>query len=163
MVKVSLSIQDQKTLTAAQGYNELGMPREALGELRENSGIDEVREGFAGVGSAIGDVLGKVAMIGAAVGAAVAGMLALVGEFDELGDKAEAIGVSVDFLAQMRYAAQRSGAEVGDLDSGLQALSKSLGQARANCAEATIGRPMLRADSVAATSSNWRWGLVLKL
>jgi len=33
MVKVSLSIQDQKTLTAAQGYNELGMPREALGEL----------------------------------------------------------------------------------------------------------------------------------
>lgn len=33
MVKVTLSIQDQKTLTAAQGYLELGMPREALGEL----------------------------------------------------------------------------------------------------------------------------------
>lgn len=33
MVKVTLSIQDQKTLTAAQGYLELGMPREALAEL----------------------------------------------------------------------------------------------------------------------------------
>jgi predicted Zn-dependent protease len=33
MVKVTLSIEDQKTLTAAQGYLELSMPREALAEL----------------------------------------------------------------------------------------------------------------------------------
>jgi predicted Zn-dependent protease len=33
MVKVTLPIQDQKTLTAAQGYLELAMPREALAEL----------------------------------------------------------------------------------------------------------------------------------
>ena len=33
MVKVTLSIEDQKTLTAAQGYMELSMPREALAEL----------------------------------------------------------------------------------------------------------------------------------
>jgi predicted Zn-dependent protease len=33
MVKVTLSIEDQKTLTAAQGYMELNMPREALAEL----------------------------------------------------------------------------------------------------------------------------------
>ena len=33
MVKATLSIQDQKTLTSAQGYMELSMPREALAEL----------------------------------------------------------------------------------------------------------------------------------
>ena len=33
MVKLTLPIQDQKTLTAAQGYLELAMPREALAEL----------------------------------------------------------------------------------------------------------------------------------
>lgn len=36
-MKVTLPIQDQKTLTAAQGYLELSMPREALSELKRLS------------------------------------------------------------------------------------------------------------------------------
>lgn len=104
---------------------------DALTELREKSGIDDVIGGFKGVGSAIGDILGKLLVVGGAIAAATAGMLSLVDHFDELGDKAEAIGVGVDFLAQMRYAAERSGASVESLDSGLQSFAKSLGQARA--------------------------------
>lgn len=105
--------------------------KSALSDLREKSGLNDVIDGFKGVGSAIGDMLGKVAMIGGVVGVATAGLLALVGQFDELGDKAEAVGLSVDALAQLRYAAQKSGASVEQLDGGMQAFSKSLGQARA--------------------------------
>lgn len=111
--------------------------KKALGELREKSGLDDVIGGFKGVGSAITDLLGKLLLVGGVVGAAVAGLLHLVDGFDELGDKAEAIGVSVDFLAQMRYAAERSGASIESLDGGLQAFSKSLGQARAGTGRMT--------------------------
>jgi hypothetical protein len=105
--------------------------RKALGELREKSGLNEIAAGFSGVGNALTGILGKVAMIGGAVGIAVAGVFSLVNEFDDLGDKAEAIGVGVDFLAQMRHAAELSGASVEQLDGGLQGFVKSLGQARA--------------------------------
>ncbi len=105
--------------------------KEALGELREKSGLNDVVAGFKGVGGAITDILGKLLVVGGVIGAAVAGMFKLVDGFDALGDKAEAIGVSADFLAQMRYAAERSGASIESLDSGLQGFSKSLGQARA--------------------------------
>lgn len=105
--------------------------KEALGDLREKSGLDAVISGFGGVGGAIAGVLDKVAMVGGVVGAAVAGLFHLVDGFDELGDKAEAAGVSVDFLASTRYAAERSGAAVEQLDAGIQGLASSLGQARA--------------------------------
>lgn len=105
--------------------------RSALSDLREKSGLNGVIDGFKGVGSSLVDVLGKLAMIGGIAGAATGALLHIVDGFDELGDKAEEAGVSVDFLAQMRYAAERSGAAVQNLDGGLTAFSKSLGQARA--------------------------------
>ncbi len=90
---------------------------------------------FRGVGSAVGGLLRSIPLIGGAIvataGGAVAGLMALVDGFDELGDKAEAAGVRVDFLAQLRYAAKRSGASVEELDTGILNFSKSLGQARA--------------------------------
>lgn len=105
--------------------------KEALGDLREKSGLDDVIGGFKGVGGAIKDILSKLLVVGGVVGGLVVGMFHLVGEFDDLGDKAEALGVGVDFLAQMRYAAEKSGASVEQLDAGLQGFTASLGQARA--------------------------------
>jgi hypothetical protein len=131
--------------------------RKALGELREKSGIDEIDAGFRGVGNALTSILGKVAMIGGVVGVAVAGVFSLVSEFDDLGDKAEAIGVGVDFLAQMRHAAELSGASVEQLDGGLQGFVKSLGQARAGTGRmaAFLGKvsPVLL-QQLKATKSN---------
>jgi phage-related minor tail protein len=131
--------------------------RKALGELREKSGIDEIGAGFRGVGNALTGILGKVAIIGGAVGVAVAGVFSLVSEFDDLGDKAEAIGVGVDFLAQMRHAAELSGASVEQLDGGLQGFVKSLGQARAGTGRmaAFLGKvsPVLL-QQLKATKSN---------
>lgn len=106
--------------------------KEALGDLRSKSGLDDVIGGFKGVGSAIGDLLGKVALIGGAVTLAVGYVFHLVSEFDDLGKKAARIGVSVDFLAGLRDAAERAGAPVEALDAGFEAFSANLGQARAN-------------------------------
>ncbi len=105
--------------------------KKALGDLGESSGLASVIDGFKGVGSAIGDLLGKVAMIGGVVGVAVAGLVHLVGEFDDLGDKAERLGVGADFLAGLHFAAERSGASVEALDSGIQTFTVNLGLARA--------------------------------
>lgn len=102
-----------------------------LSDLGEKSGLGKVADGFAGVGGAVKDLLGKVLAFGGAIAAAVVGVLSLVDEFDELGDKAEALGVGVDFLAQLRYAAERSGVEVSVLDDGLKKLSTGMGLARA--------------------------------
>lgn len=88
------------------------------------------------IGSVIGGVLDKIPLIGTvaagAVGGAIAGMMHLVNQFDELGDKAERFGVSVDFLASMRYAAEKAGAPIGALDEGLQTFSVNMGKLSAN-------------------------------
>jgi hypothetical protein len=104
--------------------------KEALGELHEKSGLAAVVTGFRGVGSAIADVIGKVAIVGGVVGLGTHALLGMVEHFDDLGDKAERLGVGVDFLAQTRYAAERAGASVENLDAGLGTLSKNIGKIR---------------------------------
>lgn len=131
--------------------------KKALGELREKSGLDNVIGGIKGVGSAIGDLLGKVAVIGGVLGAATAGVMSLIDGFDQLGDKAEHLGVGVDWLAQTRYAAKRAGVEIDQLDNGVLAFSKSLGQARAGTGRMAaflqkVSPPLLK--QLKATKSN---------
>ncbi len=98
-------------------------------------GMSKLLDGFKAVGGAIGGILSKVPLIGGAIaamaGGAVFALKSFVDEFAQLSDKSDAMGVSVDFLAQMRYAAEKSGASVEQLDSGLQGFVSSLGQARA--------------------------------
>src|SRR5512139_1954940 len=105
--------------------------RDNIGTIVNASGLPKVVAGFRGVGGAVQDLLGKVFLIGGAVGGATLALKALVDDFDDMGDKAERVGTSVDFLAQLRYAAERSGAEVATLDSGLGTLSTGMGQLRA--------------------------------
>lgn len=132
--------------------------KEQLSDLGDKTGLNSVIEGFKGVGGAITDLLGKVAMIGGVAGVAVAGLLQIIDGFDELGDKAEAIGVSVGFLAQMRYAAEQSGASVESLDAGLKGFSVSLGLARtgagkmASFLKSEVQGPLLK--QLQATKSN---------
>jgi phage-related minor tail protein len=102
----------------------------ALGELGEKSGLHSVVDGFKGVGGAVEGLIGKIALIGGVASLAVHSVLGLVDEFDDLGDKSEKLGVTVDFLAAMRFAAERSGAAVDVLDQGLTAFSQNLGQLR---------------------------------
>lgn len=106
----------------------------ATSDLRDHLGLlglDAVKDGFSGVGSAVTNVLGKVAMVGGVVGVAVAGLLSLVDHFDQLGDTAERLGTSADFLAAFRYAAERAGAPLEGVDQALQTLVTNMGAAKA--------------------------------
>lgn len=99
------------------------------------TGVSALIDAFKAVGSVIGDVLSKIPLIGTAIaataGAAFLGLKSLVDHFDDLGDTAQRVGVSVDFLAQMRYAAKKTGTEVTVLDQGLKSFSENLGRAKA--------------------------------
>jgi hypothetical protein len=85
--------------------------KSALGDFKEKSGLSAVigrvprhrQRSHEGL-------LSKIALIGGVAVAVGYGVMSLIDKFDELGDKAERLGVGVDFLAQMRYAAERSGA-----------------------------------------------------
>ncbi len=106
--------------------------KKALSDFGEKSGLSSLVDGFKGVGSAIEGLLAKVAVIGGVAGLAVRGLFGLVDEFDKLGDTAERVGVSVDFLSSMRYAAEKAGAPVEALDQGLTNFNQNIGQLRAN-------------------------------
>lgn len=106
----------------------------ALSDLAEKSGMNRVSDAFGRVGSAATEVIGKVAMIGGAlagfVGGAVAGMLHLVDQFSELGHVARRAGVEVDFLAGIRYAGEKAGLSIQQVDEGITALTQNIGQAK---------------------------------
>lgn len=99
--------------------------------LAKEAGLPSIVDGFKGVGGAVKDLAGKLVVVGGFAAGAAAEILHLVGEFDDLGDLADRLGVHVDFLAQLRFAAERSGASVEQLDEGLQTFTTNLGQARA--------------------------------
>jgi phage-related minor tail protein len=138
--------------------------KEALGNLRETSGIDDVIGGFKGVGSALAGVLSKLALIGGVVAGAVAGMMSLIDQFDAIGDLSDKVGIGVDAIAQLRYAAARSGVPVEQLDAGLANLSKNLGLVRANSGPMTkfLGTvsPALLKQVKAAKSNEEAFGLL---
>jgi len=142
--------------------------KKAFSELAEKSGLDKVASGVKGVGRAVGDLLSKAARIGGVIagGAALAvhELFGLVQQFDDLGDEAERLGVSVDFLAQMKYAAAKAGVPVDALDEGLKTFSQNIGQATTHTGRMykflTLVSPALRDQVVKAKSSAEAFDLV---
>jgi hypothetical protein len=104
---------------------------EKLKGLGEEANIGQIVDGFKGVGGAVKDLFAKLVVIGGIVAAAVLGLKSLVDEFANLGNTAKRVGVTVDFLAAMRFAATKTGASVEQLDTGMEAFVQNLGQARA--------------------------------
>lgn len=129
----------------------------AIGDLAEKSGLKAVGEGFAGIGGAVKDLAGKMLAIGGVAAGVVVAFAGVVGSFDDLGDKAEGLGVSVDFLASMRDAAERSGSSIDALDSGVASLSMNMGLLRAGTGKMTgflkVVSPVLLTQ-LKATKSN---------
>lgn len=129
--------------------------KSALSDLRSKSGLDDVIGGFKGIGSAIGDLLGKVAMVGGGVELAIGYVFHLVDGFDDLGKKAARLGVSVDFLAAMRDAAERTGVPLDSLDESLDTFAVNLGKARVGAGRMTKFLPKV------ATNLHSDFGAVL--
>jgi hypothetical protein len=124
-----------ESVNRLSGVTTLRALGESLKGLAKESGLGTIAERIKGVGSAVKGVFGSIKndLLGAGVGIGIVvhQLAAMIDEFDDLGDKAEKMGVTVDFLASMRYAAERSGAKVEQLDEGLKTLTQNIGQARA--------------------------------
>ena len=88
---------------------------------------------------------GTMKGIGAGLGIAAAGLaagVAAVDRFTQAGDNAAKtagkLGIGVQALQELRYAAQRSGMSAQDLDGALQYLNKGAGEAAAGMGEARL-------------------------
>jgi hypothetical protein len=105
--------------------------RTELGNLHENMGLPKIAAGFRGISSMAKDAAKAVGLVAAAgVGAAFA-VKGLVDEYDQLGARAARLGMSVDGLASLQFAAEKSDVEVEELNSALGTFNKGIGQAKA--------------------------------
>ncbi len=128
------------------------------------SGFTRIQDGMKGVGGIATSLAKSFAVIGGAAAAAGIVFKRTVDQFDNLGDAAERIGVSVDALAGLRFAAEQSGASTEDLDSALGGLNKQLGLARAKTGKlyGFLGKvsPTLRKQVLATGSAEEAFGVL---
>lgn len=106
-----------------------------------SANIDRLKTGLGGgdreIDSFTKRATDKLKRVGAAVGAAVAGGVAAVSagvgaaiaEMDRIGDISQRIGVGAEALTALGYAAEQSGAKLGDIETGLTKLSRTMAQA----------------------------------
>lgn len=104
----------------------------ALAELGEKSGFNRVGEAFREVGKATKEVLFKLLEGAVIIGEATHLVLEMVEGFSKLHDTAAALGIDVDLLTGLGYAASKSGSSVEALDEGLSTLAVNMGAAKAN-------------------------------
>lgn len=120
----------------------------AAASLGKEAGVGKLAAALGKVGKAAGVARSRLktlwegtkeatALVGISLAGTAAGLGSLISHYDDLGDASERLGVSVDGLTQLRYAAARAGASVEAMDSGLQTLTENLGQARANTGRMT--------------------------
>jgi hypothetical protein len=119
------------------------VPLQRLGNrltaLAEEAGLPRLMEGFKGVGTALGKVGGEVFALGKRLLAmgAVAGAVffgftrSAVDAGDELATVADRLGVTVDWLAQTRFAAEQADVPAEKFANAMDTLSKRLGEAKA--------------------------------
>jgi len=112
------------------------MANSVIGALRVNLGLDSAKfqKGLAKSQSAL-QKFGQAVKVGlavavAAVTAAFAGMgravKGAIDDFDNLAKTSRQIGVSVEALSQLRFAAELAGIEFGQLTNGLGKFAKSM-------------------------------------
>jgi len=91
---------------------------------KTKAAFDKVTKGLKGVGSVAGGVTKGVAKVGLAATATATALAALVKVnvdfMDKLGKTANKLGIEVEFLQAMRFAAEQTGVKVEALDMGLQ-------------------------------------------
>ena len=109
----------------------------ALKELGEKSGFNKVSEAFHEVGKASKEAFIKLLEGAAIIGEVTHLVLEMVEGFSSLNDTAERVGVSVDALAGLRYAASKSGADIAKLDQGITTFVENLGGVKAGTGKLT--------------------------
>lgn len=143
-------------------------PTKRLGEqfkaLHENLRLPQLAAGFRGIGGMVRGLATHVGVAAGVAGAAALGFKHLVDQADELGDRADQVGLTVDALAQLRFAAEEAGAASTDLDQAMEAFGRSVGQAKAGTGRLTgflkKVSPALLKQLKATTSNEEAFGLM---
>jgi hypothetical protein len=141
-----------------------------IGALRVSLGLDTAQFS-SGLNNAKGSLasFGRVAAVGFAAVAA-AGVAAMTGlgyavkgaidDFDEMAKTAQKVGLTVEELTRLRYAAGLSGVEISGLATGLQRLSKNMADVAAGAkgpaaqAFAALGISVVDADGKLRSSQD---------
>ena len=107
---------------------------------KTKAAFDKVTKGLKGVGSVASGVTKGVAKVGLAATGAVTALAALVKVnvdfMDKLGKTANKLGIEVEFLQAMRFAAEQTGVKVEALDMGLQRFIRRAAEAAKGTGEA---------------------------
>jgi hypothetical protein len=106
--------------------------------LGQEAGLPRVFGALRGVGSAVGGLgsalAGSLVRTTLLAGTASAALFALVKSYTDVGDavdeSAARIGIGVEMLQELRFAAGRGGVEIGTLDGALQQQGKRIAEAR---------------------------------
>lgn len=127
-----------------------------LGKLSENLGLPGLKSSLAGVGREVRGLATSAATLGAvALGVGAHVFKKWVDDADQLRDVAKRVGLSIDSLAQLRFAGSLEGVE--ELDGALEKMSKGLGEAKAKSGQlfTFLGKvsPVLRKQVLAAKSN----------
>lgn len=110
-----------------------------LGALSQEAGLPRLVESFKGVGTALGKVNKEVFALGKkflAMGAVATAVFfgitrSAVDAGDELAEMADRLGVTVDWFAQTRFAAEQADVPAEKFNDAMDTLSKRLGEAKA--------------------------------
>lgn len=140
------------------------MPNAVIGALRVNLGIDsaEFQDGLADSQASLAKWAKAAAVAAAAAGAAIAGALAAgvkqsLDEADELSKVAQKIGVPIEELSKLRYAADLSGVSIESLTTATgklaQNMVKALAGGKAAGAFDALGISVKNADGSMKTTS----------
>ncbi|QDP57392.1 MAG: putative tail length tape measure protein [Prokaryotic dsDNA virus sp.] len=116
-----------------------------IGALRVNLGLDSAAfdkglQGAQGTLSKVGQMM-KTAFVAAAAAAvaAIAGIgvaiRGIINDADELSKTAAKIGIPIEELSRLKYAADLSGVAMGQLQTGVQRLSRNMSDAAAGTGE----------------------------
>lgn len=93
--------------------------------------------GLTRLGSVIGSVARKVAVLGAAAGAlGIAGFKKFLAVGEDFVDTSAKLGIGIEALQELRFAADQSGVSAGTLDTAIVKLNKSTAEAAAGKGDA---------------------------
>ena len=103
----------------------------AFSDLNRNSGFSKVMQKAQGVAASFAQLARRALFVGTALGVvAVAGMRRFISSADALDEAAQAAGISVERLQEVRFAAGRSGIGEGQIDQMMRKFSRTLGEVR---------------------------------
>jgi hypothetical protein len=124
-VRLKLEAIDRITKPVQLATGQIRAMKAPIANLRRSFRDLGRESGVTRLGAQLGRLTRRVALLGAAgAGLAAAGFGKFIEHASELGDAATKLGVGVEALQELRFAAEQSGVSLGDLDTSLLQLQR---------------------------------------